>query len=84
MANLQIVEHIRKQFTFFCGGRESSVGIAIRYGLDDPGIESRWWARFSALVQTGPGAHPSSCTMGTGSFPGIKRPGRGLDHRPPI
>jgi len=27
-------------------------------------------ARFSAPVQTGPGAHPASCTMGTGSFPG--------------
>ena len=23
-------------------------------------------------VQTGPGAHPASCTMGTGSFPGVK------------
>ena len=29
-------------------------------------------ARFSALVQTGPGAHPASCTMGTGSSPGVK------------
>jgi hypothetical protein len=29
-------------------------------------------ARFSAPVQTGPGAHPVSCTMGTGSFPGVK------------
>jgi hypothetical protein len=29
-------------------------------------------ARFSASVQTGPGAHPASCTMGTGSFPGLK------------
>jgi hypothetical protein len=28
-------------------------------------------ARFSAPVQTGPGAHPDSCTMGTGSFSGI-------------
>jgi len=27
---------------------------------------------FSAPVQTGPGAHPASCTMGTGSFPGVK------------
>jgi len=27
-------------------------------------------ARFSAPVQTGPEAHPASCTMGTGSFPG--------------
>ena len=29
-------------------------------------------ARFSLPVQTGPGAHPSSCTMGTGSFPVVK------------
>jgi hypothetical protein len=40
-------------------------------------------ARFFAHVRTGPGAHPASCTMGTGSFPGIKRPGRGADHPPP-
>ena len=64
-------------------GRNSSVGIATRYGLDGPGIESRWGARFSAPVQTGPGAHPASYTMGTGSFLGVKRPGRGVDHPPP-
>jgi hypothetical protein len=29
-------------------------------------------ARSSAPVQTGSGAHPTSCRMGTGSFPGIK------------
>jgi len=29
-------------------------------------------ARFSAPVQTGPGAHPASCAMGTVSFPGAK------------
>jgi hypothetical protein len=40
-------------------------------------------ARFSAPVQTGPGAHPDSYTMGIGSFPGVKRPGRGVDHPPP-
>ena len=34
-------------------------------------------ARFPALVQTNPGAHPASCTMGTGSFPGVKS-GRGV------
>jgi len=27
-------------------------------------------ARFSAPVQTGPEAHPTSCTMDTGCFPG--------------
>ena len=30
-------------------------------------------ARVSAPVQTGPGAHQASCTMGTGSFPGVMR-----------
>ena len=33
-------------------------------------------------VQTGPGAHPSSYTMGTGHFPGVERPGRGVDYPP--
>ena len=28
-------------------------------------------ARFSAPVQTDLGAHPASCTVGTGSFPGV-------------
>ena len=61
----------------------SSVGIATGHGLDGPGIESRWGARFSSPVQTGPGAHPTSCRMGTGSFPGLKS-GRGdADPSPP-
>jgi hypothetical protein len=67
-------------------GPGSSVGIATAYGLDGLGIESRWgggW-RFFAHVQTGPGAHSASCTMGTGSFPVVKRPGRGADHPPPF
>ena len=28
--------------------------------------------RFSAPTQTGPGAHPASYKMGTGSFPGVQ------------
>ena len=67
----------------FYGGRDSSVGIATRYWLDGPRIEFRWWVKLSAPVQTGPAAYPASCTMGTGSFPGVKRPGRGADHPPP-
>ena len=39
-------------------------------------------AKFSAPDLTGPGAHPASYTMGTGSFPGVKRPGRGVNHPP--
>jgi hypothetical protein len=38
-------------------------------------------ARFSAPVHTGPGAHPASCTMGTGSFSGVKS-GQGLKLTP--
>jgi hypothetical protein len=63
--------------------RDSSVGIATRYGLDGPGIESRWGARFSAPFHTGPGAYPASYTMGTGFSPGAKRPAHGVDHSTP-
>jgi hypothetical protein len=61
---------------YLLGGTGSSVGIATDYGLDGPGIESRWGRDFPP-VQTGPGAHPVSCTMGTGVFPGVKC-GRGV------
>jgi hypothetical protein len=37
--------------------------------------------RFYAAVQTGPGAHPAPCTMGTGSFPGVES-GRGVTLTP--
>jgi len=57
------------------------IGIATGYGLDGPGIESRWGTGFSAPVQTGRGAHPASCSMGTGSFLGVKS-GRGLTLTP--
>jgi len=40
-------------------------------------------ARISAPIQTAPGAHPASYTMGTGSFPGVKRSGDSVDHPPP-
>jgi len=52
-------------------GPGSSVGIATGYGLNGPGIEFRWRRDFLP-VQTGPGTHPASCIMGTGSFPGVK------------
>ena len=53
-----------------------SVGIATDYGLDGPGSNPCGGRDFPP-VQTGPGAHPASCTMGTGSFPGVKC-GRGV------
>ena len=62
--------------------RDGSVGIATRYGLDGPGIENPVEERFSAPVQTGPGAHLAFYTMDTGSFPAVKWLGRGVDHPP--
>ena len=59
---------IKSSINNFVVSRDSSVGTATRYGLDGSGIESRWGARFSAPVQTVPGAYPASCTVGTGSL----------------
>ena len=58
-------------------GPDSSVGIATGYGLEGSGDRIPVRARFSAPVQTGPGNHPASCKMGTGSFSGVKS-GRGV------
>jgi hypothetical protein len=82
-------------FILFCEGRshksrDSSVGIALGYGLDDRGSRVRFPAgagNFSLhyRVQDGSGAHTTSYPVGTrGSFPGgVKRPGREADHSPP-
>ena len=52
-------------------GPGSSVGIATALRAGRSGIGSRWGRDFPP-VQTGPGAHPASCKMVTGSFPGVK------------
>ena len=63
-------------------GPGSSVGIATDYGLDGPGIESRWGEIF----------HPSRPVLGPtqppvqwvpGLFWGKERPGRDADPSPP-
>jgi len=67
-------------------GWDSSVCIVTCYRLGGPGIESRWGARFSAPVQTGPGAHRASYTIGTGSFPRGREGGKlagALSYHPP-
>jgi hypothetical protein len=70
--------------------RGSSGSIVSDYGLDDRaiGVRSPAGAKdlsYSLFVQTVSGAHPASCTVGTGGpFPGGKaRPGRDADHSPP-
>jgi hypothetical protein len=39
---------------------------------EQPGDRIPVRTKFSAPVQTGPGAHPASYTIGTGSFPGVE------------
>jgi len=60
------------------GGREEKME-----GHCSTGQSPQWAVVPTEEVQTGPGAHPASCTMGTGSLPGVKS-GRGvtLTHHP--
>jgi len=44
-----VIPQFSPAFCYYVG-RDSSVGIATRYGLEGPGIESRWGARVSAPV----------------------------------
>jgi hypothetical protein len=73
----------------FIKSHDSSVGIALGYGLDDRCPRARLPAgtgNFSLHhhVQNGSGAHPASYPIGTaGSFPGGKRLGREANHSPP-
>jgi hypothetical protein len=78
------------EFCWSLRNRGSSGSIVSDYGLDDRAIRVRSPAgandfSSSLCVQTGSGAHPASCTMGTGGpFPRDKvRPGRDADHSPP-
>jgi hypothetical protein len=57
-------------------GTGSSVGIATELRAGRSGIEFRLGRDFPP-VQTDPGAHPASCKIGTGPFPGLKC-GRGV------
>jgi len=57
-------------------GRDSSVGIATAYGLDGPGIESRWGEIFRTCPDR-PWGPPSLLYNVYRVFPGGKvRPGR--------
>jgi len=73
-----MAHHKKKKKEFSVGtytnvGRDGSVSTATRYGLVGPGIELRWGRDFP---------HPSRPALATGYLPGVKRPGRGVDHPP--
>jgi hypothetical protein len=81
VVNIIIIMVLRHRLPKLCNEKRrnesgSSVSIVSGYGLDDWAIEVRSPAEakdFSSnlCVQTGSGADPASCTMGTGGpFPG--------------
>jgi hypothetical protein len=69
------------------GSRDSSVGTATEYGLDDLTARSSSPGKgksFLHVVQTGSEGYPASYPMGTGALsPGVKRSGREAAHSPP-
>jgi hypothetical protein len=68
----------------FLVGRDGAVGIATCYGLDGPGIESRWGGEIFRTHKDRPWGPISLLYNGCRAFPGrVKRPGRGVDHPPP-
>jgi hypothetical protein len=69
-----LISHVFKKYEYFTVSRKGHPRSGDRIPVG---------ARFFAHVQTDPGTHPASCTMGIGSFPGVRRPGRGVDHPPP-
>jgi hypothetical protein len=62
-------------------GRDSPVGIATGYGLEVRGSNLGGVEIFRTPPDR-PWAHLVSCTMSTGTFPGVKQPGRDAGHRP--
>jgi hypothetical protein len=62
-----------------CRGRDSSVGIATRYGLDGQVIESRWERNFPRPFRLALGLTQTPFIV-PGLFSVIKRSAHGVDH----
>jgi hypothetical protein len=62
-------------------GQNSVVGIATGHGLYGQDTESQWSG--GVVKRYFAPDHPASYTTGTGSFPGVQWPGRGINHPPP-
>ena len=63
--------------------QESSVGIATRYGLEVPGIESQWERDFPQPSRPVLSSTQPPIQRIPGLFPGSKSAGRGVEHPPP-
>ena len=70
---------IAESCEYMCSEKLLRYSDSLRAGWSEDRIPLE--ARFSTPAQTGPVAHAASCTCGYRvSFPGVKRPGRGVDH----
>ena len=69
---------------FLYEGRNSSVGIADRFGVDVRGSNPGGGRDFPHKSRPALGTTHPSMLWGNGSFPGVKRPGRGADRPPSI
>jgi hypothetical protein len=63
-------------------GLDSAVGVATCYGLDGPGIESRWGRDFPQQSRRVVG--PTVYNERLGSYPGTKQAGRDVSHLPQL
>jgi hypothetical protein len=77
----RMTKNIYRTYNFLLHGPGSVAGYSewLRAGRSEDRIPVR--ARFSAPIQTAPGAHSASCTLGNGSFSGVKS-GRGVTLTP--
>ena len=69
--------------SLFSCGPGSVVGIATGYGLDDPGIESRWGRDSPHLSRPALGPTQPPVQFVPGISRGKERPGRDADPSPP-
>ena len=78
----QAGQWIRIHYFIFCGPG-SIVDIATDYGLDGPGIESRWKRDFQHLSRPAPGPTQPPVQWVPGFSGGKERPGLDAEPSPP-
>ena len=65
-----------------CGGGRGAHPVATRYRLGAPEIESRWGRNFPQKSKPSLGPIQPPIKWTSAIFPGVKRPGRCVDHPP--